>query len=93
MKYSLLFSKSNKCEYTSEDIKNILNPEVSFVGRDLYRKVIAALSIGKSYNEIIYMIDNYDGIEYENLLEDQKSYIKTKIKKDLYNRELKLKER
>ena len=39
------------------------------------------------------MIDNYDGIEYENLLEDQKSYIKTKIKKDLYNRELKLKER
>ena len=43
MKYSLLFSKSNKCEYTSEDIKNMLNPEVSFVGRDLYRKVIAAL--------------------------------------------------
>lgn len=93
MAYSILFSKSDKCEYTSEDIKNMLNPEVSFVGRDLYRKVIVALSMGKSYNEIVYMIDNYDGLEYENLLDDQKSYIKTKIKRDLHNRELNLKER
>lgn len=93
MAYSILFSKSDKCEYTSEDIKNMLNPEVSFVGRDLYRKVIVALSMGKSYNEIVYMIDNYDGLEYENLLDDQKLYIKTKVKKDLHNRELNLKER
>lgn len=93
MAYSILFSKSDKCEYTSEDIKNMLNPEVSFVGRNLYRKVIVALSMGKSYNEIVYMIDNYDGLEYENLLDDQKSYIKTKIKRDLHNRELNLKER
>lgn len=93
MAYSILFSKSDSREYTSEDIKNMLNSEVSFVGRDLYRKVIVALSTGKSYNEIIHMIDNYDGLEYENLLEDQKSYVKAKVKKDLYNRELKLKER
>lgn len=93
MAYSMLFSKNENYEYTSEDIKNMLNSDVSFVGRDLYKKVIVALSTGKSYDEILNMIDNYDGLEYENLLEDQKSYIKTKVKNDLNSRKLKLKER
>lgn len=87
--YSLLFSKSDSCDYNSQDIKNMLNAEVSFVGRDLYKKVIMAIASGKSYDEILNIIDNYSDIEYENLLEDQKSYIKTKVKNDLNNRKLK----
>lgn len=87
--YSLLLSKSDSCDYNSQDIKNLLNAEVSFVGRDLYKKVIMAIASGKSYDEILNIIDNYSDIEYENLLEDQKSYIKTKVKNDLNNRKLK----
>lgn len=90
--YSILLSREYNPEtITSEDIKNMLNEEVSVCQITLYKDIIKMLSDGKSYIEIFDYIDAYENIEYENLLEDQKSYIKTRVKRDLLKRKKSLK--
>ena len=87
MLYSQLLSREyNPEKITSEDIKNLLNEEVSVCQCALYKDIIRMLAEGKSYAEIFEYINSYDSMEFENLLEDQKSYIKIKSKKDLLKR-------
>jgi len=87
MLYSLLLSREYEPEnITSEDIKNMLNEEVSICQVALYKDIVRLLAAGKSYREIFEYIDKYENIEYENLLEDQKCYIKVKAKRDLIKR-------
>lgn len=77
-------------EIDAEDIKNMLNGEVSDCQITLYLKIIQMLSEGFSYEEIFSFIDSYTSIEYENLLEDQKTYIKRKARSDLQKRKMSL---
>ena len=78
-------------EYTYEDIINMSNPEVGSCQIDLYLKVINLLSNGKSYEEINEFITNYTGKDYELLEDEQKKYVKKRIKKDLNIRKTSLK--
>ena len=84
---SYIFSKQGD-EYMmdAEDIKYELNPEVTDVQVPLYIDIIRMLGEGASYDEIFDYIDNYSNFEFEELLEDQKTYVKTRIKKDLNSR-------
>ena len=84
---SYIFSKLGD-EYTMDvdDIKYELNPEVTNVQFPLYIDIIQMLSDGVSYDEIFHYIDNYRNSEFDDLLEDQKTYVKNRVKKDLYHR-------
>ena len=84
---SYMFSKLGD-EYTmdADDIKYELNPEVTEVQVPLYLDVIRLLGNGASYEEVYDYIDNYKTIEYDDLLEDQKTYVKTRMRKDLNSR-------
>lgn len=89
MMHSFLLSRGYQCEeFTKEDIKNMQNPETINCQIALYLIVIRMLSNGKSYEEIIEFVDNYSTDEYENLEEGQKTYIKSKTKKDLMRRKM-----
>lgn len=83
--YSYLLSKGNELDddVTSEDLKYMLDMNVTSCQIDLYLKVIEMLSEGKSYEKIYKYIDSYKSYEYEELLEDQRTYVKSKIKRDL----------
>lgn len=78
-------------QYNEEDIINMSNPTVSECQVDLYIKVIKMLGSGKSYDEIYEFIANYTGEDYDKLEEKQKTYIKSRIRKDLVNRKNSLK--
>lgn len=84
MLYSALLRRfKNSDKITPEDIKNMINGEVNNAAIELYKNVINWISEGKSIGEIYYLIDKYNVMEFDTLLEDQKTYIKTRIKKDL----------
>ena len=92
MMHSFLLSRGYEgYEYTDEDIINMSNPDVSSCQIDLYIKVIRMLSDGKSYEEVSEFISNYTGKDYDLLQEDQKVYIKDRLRKDLKIRKLSLK--
>ena len=78
-------------QYDDEDIINMSNPSVSECQVNLYIKVIKLLAENKSYDEIYEFIDTYTGEDYEKLEENQKTYIKSRIRKDLVNRKISLK--
>ncbi len=84
---SYIFSKLGD-EYTmdADDIKYELNPEVTDVQVPLYIDLVRMLGDGCSYEELYDYIDNYKSSEYDDLLEDQKTYVKTRMRKDLNNR-------
>lgn len=80
-------------DLSSEDIKNMFNSDVCECLNILYIEVIKLLANGTSYEEIYDFIDNYDLSDKESLLEDQKGFVKSKVKKDLNKRKLNIKER
>jgi len=83
---SNLISRGSIDSITSEDLKYMLNMEVTTCQADLYLEVIRLISEGKSYDEIFEFIDSYNSYEYDRLLEDEKTYVKVKVKKDLKSR-------
>ena len=92
MMHSFLLTRGyEKHQYDDEDITNMSNPSVSECQIDLYIKVIKMLGSGKNYDEIYEFIDAYTGEGYEKLEEKQKTYIKSRIRKDLVNRKISLK--
>ena len=78
-------------QYDDEDIINMSNPLVSECQIDLYIKVIKMLAEDKNYDDINEFIANYTAEDYEKLEEKQKTYIKSRLKKDLVNRKISLK--
>lgn len=87
MLHSYLLSRGYQYEeFTFEDIINMSNPDVCNCQMILYLKLIKMLAEGKSYEEIIEFIDNYSTEDYDTLGEEQKTYIKSKTKKDLMRR-------
>ena len=92
MMHSFLLTRGyEKHQYDDEDIINMSNSDVSECQIDLYVKVIKMLAEDKSYDEIYEFIANYTGEDYEKLEEKQKTYIKSRIRKDLANRKNSLK--
>lgn len=92
MMHSFLLTRGyEKHYYTEEDIMNMSNHDVSECQVDLYIKVIKMIASGKTYDEIYEFIDTYTADDYEKLEEKQKTYIKSRIKKDLINRKNSLK--
>ena len=89
---SYIFSKAGD-DYMMDvdDIKYSLNPDVTDAQIPLYINIIRMLGEGASYSEIYEYIDNYNSHEFDDLLEDQKTYIKTRIRKDLNMRINKIK--
>lgn len=77
-------------EMTVEDIKNTVNKEVSDCQIELYLKVINLIGKNTPYDKIMEFIDSYKEDEFDDLLEDQKTYIKAKAKSDLNKRRKKL---
>ncbi len=77
-------------EMTAEDIKNAVNKEVNDCQVNLYLRVVKLLGKKVPYDKIIEFIDNYTDEDFDDLLLDQKTYIKTKIKRDLNTRRKKL---
>lgn len=89
---SYIFSKmGDDYMMDKDDIVYELNPEVTDVQIPLYISVIRMLGEGASYQEVYDYIDNYKSLEFDDLLEDQKTYVKTRIRKDLNSRINKLK--
>ncbi|MBQ6282280.1 MAG: hypothetical protein IJK66_01935 [Bacilli bacterium] len=77
-------------EMTAEDIKNAVNKEVSDCQVALCLNVVKLLGKDTPYDVIFDYIDKYTDEDFDELLEDQKSYIKTRIKRDLNTRKRKL---
>ena len=90
---SYMMRMGEEKKWTAEEIKFELNQNVSECEIAMYTKIIEMLSSLSSYEEIINYIDNYTSPEYEELLEDEKGYVKTKVKTDLNIRINKLKRR
>ena len=86
--FSMLFSMSNsdENELTWEDLRYMHSPVVSDCQIKMYLLVIRCLSSGMSYEEVFEFIDNLDIEEYKKLTDEEKIYVKTKIKKDLHTR-------
>jgi len=85
---SLLISQ-NKCdehEITYEDLRYKHSPRVSECQVKLYRLVISLLGEGKSYDEIISIIDNIDIEEFKKLKDNEKDYVKSRVKRDVDSR-------
>lgn len=85
---SLLVSqnKSNDHDVTLIDLKYKHCPRVSECQVKLYTMVINMLSEGKSYEEIISAIDKIDIAEYNRLNDNEQSYVKMRVKRDVYSR-------
>ena len=75
-------------EFTEEDIYYMRDYSIYNSRIILYIEVIKQLSLGKSYEEIMDFIDNYNINESECLNEKQKQYIKSKTKRDLMRRKM-----
>ena len=86
--FSILLSMNNgeDHEVTLEDLRYMYSPVVSDCQIKMYLLVIRCLSSGMSYEEIYEFIDNIDIDEYKKLNDEEKIYVKTKIKKDLHTR-------
>ena len=86
--FSLLVSMNKKEEHeiTLEDLRYIYSPKVSRCQIRIYTLVIEALSNGMSYEEIHKMIDKIDFEEYKSLGEDEKRYIRMRVKRDVNSR-------
>lgn len=83
---SSIFSKSDEYDLSVDDIKYQLNQNVTDCEFILYIEIIKMLANGVSYAEIFNYIDKFSSLEYEKLLEDEKGYVKSKVKKDLNKR-------
>ena len=85
---SLLVSKNKRTEHdvTLVDLKYKHCPRVSECQVKLYTMVINMLGEGKSYEEIINAIDNVNISEYNKLNENEQSYVKMRVKRDVYSR-------
>ena len=89
MLHSYLISRCyEKEDFTDEDIYYMRDYSIYNSRIALYIDVIKELSLGKSYEEIMDFIDNYDINENECLDEKQKQYIKSKTKRDLMRRKM-----
>ena len=89
MLHSYLISRCNENEeFTEEDIYYMRDSSIYSSQISLYIEVIKQLSLGKSYEEIMSFIDNYNINEGECLDEKQKQYIKSRTKKDLMRRKM-----
>ena len=90
--YSLLLSMQSGDDYdiTLEDKRYLLNQGVSECKVKIYQLVVVMLSEGKSYDEIISVIDKIDIEEYKRLNEEEKDYIQRIFRKDLNSRKRKL---
>ena len=87
--HSYLISRCNEnIEFTEEDIYYMRDYSIYSSQISLYKEVIRELSLGKSYEEIMDFIDNYNINESECLNEEQKKYIKSKTKRDLMRRKM-----
>ena len=75
---------------TSEDIKYVINEDVNCSWARLTKKVAELLAKQTPYEKILKFIDDYTDDGFEDLLLDQKSYIKTMTKRDLRIRRKKL---
>lgn len=83
---SSIFSKSEEYNLSLDDIKYQLNQNVTDCEFILYIEIIKMLANGARYDEIFDYIDKFSSLEYEKLLEDEKGYVKSKIRKDLNKR-------
>ena len=83
---SLFSMSSDGYELDMDDIKYQLDQNVTDCEFILYIEIIKMLADGVSYDEIFDYIDKFSSLEYEELLEDQKGYVKSKIKRDLNKR-------
>lgn len=89
MLHSYLISRCNEHEgFTEEDIYYMRDPSIYNSQISLYLEVIKQLSLGKSYEEIMDFIDNYNISESECLDENQKQYVKSRTKRDLMRRKM-----
>ena len=86
--FSILLSMNNSedHEVTLEDLRYMYSPAVNDCQIKIYLLVIKYINDGMSYEEIFEFIDNLDIEEYKRLTEEEKIYVKTKIKKDLHTR-------
>lgn len=81
-----MFSKSDEYDLSLDDIKYQLNQNVTDCEFILYIEIIKMLAEGARYDEIFDYIDKFSSLEYEKLLEDEKGYVKNKVRKDLNRR-------
>lgn len=86
--FSILLSMNNSedHEITLEDLRYMYSPAVNDCQIRMYLLVIKCINEGMSYEEIYKFIDSIDIEEYKRLTEEEKVYVKTKIKKDLHTR-------
>ena len=75
---------------TSEDIKYVINEDVNYCWANLTRAVAILLAKQTPYDKILEFIDNYSEDAFDDLLLDQKSYIKSMTRRDLQIRRKKL---
>ena len=83
---SMLLSTNSSYKFDMNDVKYHIDENVGSCELTLYLEIIRMISEGASYDEIFDYIDKFSSIEYEELLEDQKSYVKTKVKSVLNQR-------
>jgi hypothetical protein len=83
---STLLSANSKYKFDMNDVKYHLDENVGTCELRLYIEIIKMISEGTSYDEIFDYIDKYSSLEYQELLEDQKSYVKAKVKNTLNQR-------
>ena len=89
MLHSYLISRCyEEDDFTDEDIYYMRDYSIYNSQIVLYIEVIKELSLGKSYEEIMDFIDNYDINKSECLNEKQKQYIKSRTKRDLMRRKM-----
>ena len=89
--YSMLVSMNGslkKHEITPEDAEYFADQNVADCQINLYVKVIEMLNNGVSYDEILNYINELDFETYKNLNNEQKSYMKKKLIKDVNARRI-----
>ncbi len=86
--YSIVLSMSDYKDYTPtiEDIRFSREQGVSECQLAMYMKVIEQISNGKTYEEIFDYIENIDINEFRMLNQEQQTYVKKKVKRDMITR-------
>lgn len=79
-------NKYNEHVITYEDLRYKHCPRVSECQVKLYRLVISLLGEGKSYDEIITMIDELEFVDLKNLKDNEQNYVKSRVKRDVISR-------
>ena len=93
--FSLIFSLNNKedHEVTLEDLLYQYSPRVSQCQIKMYSLVIKGISEGMTYEEMEKFIENIDIEEFRKLTEQEKFYVKSRVKKDIVARKINEKKR